>query len=149
MRDAWVLVANSSEARLFRLDGQHLSMIEQFLHPDSRRKDQEITSDHSGHRETRSTGDASTAVYGSFPEPTDPQEFEFDRFARELSQTLDRHRTQNDFRELVLVAPPKFHGMLNKHMPDSLANCITHNVQKDYTSLPERELMEHLTPFLH
>ncbi len=148
MKDAWVLVANGSEARLFHHTGKSLELVEQFLHPDSRRKDQEITSDHASHRETRTEGTASQRVYGSFPEPTDPHDFEIDRFARELDEKLEQHRAQNDFRELVLVAPPHFHGLVKKHMSGPLEKCVIREVSKDYTSVRERDLLEQLTPHL-
>ncbi len=148
MAEAWILVANGSEARLFRHEGKQLALIESFLHPDSRRKDQEITSDHSSHRETRSDGTASKKAYGSFPEPTDPHDFEVDRFARELAHTLDAHRAKSEFGELIVVAPPRFHGRFNAHMPKELARCITHNIEKDYTAISERELPDRLSAHL-
>ncbi|SCZ55727.1 host attachment protein [Thiohalomonas denitrificans] len=148
MNQAWILVANGSEARLFRHEGKALSLIEEFAHPDSRRKDQEITSDHSSHRETRSDGTAGKKAYGSFPEPTDPHDFEVDRFARELAHTLDAHRAKNAFSELVVVAPPRFHGRFNKHMTTDLTRCVTRNIEKDYTKVPERDLLGQLAPQL-
>ncbi|WP_303900850.1 host attachment protein [Thiohalomonas denitrificans] len=144
MTEAWVLVANGSEARLFRHEGKHLTLIEEFAHPDSRRKDREITSDHSSHRETRTDGTASQKAYGSFPEPTDPHDFEVDRFARELAHTLDTHRAKNAFSELIVVAPPRFHGRFNQHMTNELTRCVKGNLEKDYTKVPEQELFDRL-----
>lgn len=148
MTETWVLVANGSTARLFRHEGKQLTLIEEFSHPDSRRRDQEITSDHSGHRETPSNGTASKKAYGSFPEPTDPHDFEVDRFARELAHTLDAHRAKSAFGELIVVAPPRFHGRLNTHMPKELSRCVARNLELDYTKLPERELFGRLLSHL-
>jgi protein required for attachment to host cells len=148
MEKTWILVANSSEARLFDRTRNGLELVEQFIHPDSRRKDQELTSDHASHHETRTDGTAGQRVYGSFPEPTDPQRFEFDRFARQLATALDQHRTRNAFKRLLLIAPPQFLGMLNGHLPRETERLVSVRVDKDYTKVPDHELLSRVEPYL-
>lgn len=149
MATAWILVANGSEARLFERKGKEWSLLESFYHPDSRRKDTEITSDHLGHEETQGNRtEINTKAYGSFPETTDPHDYEIDRFARELAHHLDNHRARSDFDELVVVAPPRFHGRFNRHRSRELAACVAADIEKDYTKVPERELPERLAPHL-
>ncbi len=142
-----VLIANGSEARFYTAEreGQHLqnlSLAQEFLDPLVRHKEGDITSDHSSHRETRTDGTASQRVYGSFPEPTDPKEFEMERFAREIAKALEHGRTTKAFDSLILFAPPHFHGMLNKHLGDQLSRMVERHVEKDYTKVPDHELLE-------
>lgn len=150
MDKTWILIANGSTARLFATDKRHREyhLLEQFLHPTSRQKEDAITSDHSSHRETRTTGLAGDRVYGSFPEPTDPKDFEIDRFARDLAEYLERKRTDHSYEELVLVAPPKFRGLLNQHLDKNVVRMISQNIDKDYTSVPEHQLGETLESHL-
>ena len=144
MDSKWVLVANGSEARLFSLNGKELSLLSEHSHPESREKGAERTSDRPGHYQSDSGG----VAHGSFQEPTDPKDFEIEQFARELAQVLDEGRTANRYAHLVIAASPHFHGLLNKHLNDHVSQMVSAHVEKDYTQVDERNLMEQLGPHL-
>lgn len=148
MDTLWILIANGSSARLYATDAHHRAyeLIDQFLHPISRQKEQVMTSDHASHRETRTEGSASQAVYGSYPEPTDPKDYEIERFARELAEHLNIERTRNRFAGLMLVAPPRFHGMLNRHLDEQVRRLVSRHIDKDYTGVPDHALAATLAP---
>ena len=145
MTNTWILVANSSEAKIFSVNKikfingkEKLSLIKEFDHPDSRKKDTEIASDKLGHYQTGGLG------HGSFVEATDPQKHEADNFAREVIEALEVSRVANQFRDLILVVPPHFHGLLNKHLHKPLQKLIISVIEKDYTKSPQNVLEVHL-----
>ncbi|MCW8917678.1 MAG: host attachment protein [Gammaproteobacteria bacterium] len=144
MKNTWLLIANGSEARLFETEfrPKSLTLLQEFHHPEAREKGGELASDRSG----RYQGDFGTggASHGAFNEATDPKEYEMERFAGELVQALETGRTANSYQHLVIASSPKFHGLLNKQMGAHLSNLIDKHINKDYTSLNERELLERL-----
>jgi len=52
--------------------------------------------------------------------------------------------SQKHFDELVLVAPPKFLGMLRDELQNPLDKLVTRTVDKDLTRLTVHELVEAL-----
>ncbi len=145
MKNTWLLIANGSEARLFETEfrPKTLNLLQEIQHPESREKGAELASDKSGHYQ----GDASTSgsTQGSFNEPTDPKEYEMERFAGELVQVLETGRNANSFEHLIVASSPKFHGLLNKKMNGQLSKLVDKHINKDYTALNEKELLERLT----
>jgi len=49
-------------------------------------------------------------------------------------------RSAGEFHELILVAPPHFNGLLNKHLNGKMGNLIQANVNKDYTRVDASQL---------
>ena len=136
----WILVANSSTARIYSQDrqGGALKAVHQFEHPESRSKGSELVSDRPGHYQGAGDG------HGSYVQAMDPKEVESERFARELSGALDDGRNKKEFEKLVIVAPPHFHGLLNKSLDHQVQKLIVGSVEKDYTHEDERALLAHL-----
>ncbi|MFQ5581555.1 MAG: host attachment protein [Mariprofundaceae bacterium] len=145
METTWILVANSSEARLFSLGSDGMQRISEFAHPQSREKGQALTSDRPGHYQSSNIGTA----HGAYAESTDPREYESEQFARELADKLEHGRATNQFGRLLLAAPPHFHGMLNKHINGHLSKLVSGHVEKDYTKVADDELMEYLQSQVH
>lgn len=141
MKNTWLLVANGSEARLFETEfrPKTLTLLQDYKHPESREKGSELASDRPGHY----LGDAG-ASHGAFNEPTDPKEYEMERFAGELVKNLEAGRLANSYQHLIIASSPKFHGLLNQQMNGHLTKLIDKHINKDYTSLNERELLERL-----
>lgn len=144
MKNTWLLIANGSEARLFETEfrPKTLTLIQEFSHPECREKGADLASDKAGHYQ----GDVGTGAssQGSFSEPTDPKEYEMERFAAELVQTLDAGRNANSYQHLIVASSPKFHGLLNKKMNGHLSKLVDRHINKDLTSFKEHELLERL-----
>ncbi|MCK5639148.1 MAG: host attachment protein [Gammaproteobacteria bacterium] len=140
MATTWIMVANGSEASVFRATADEITTIDAFTHPESRQKGETLASDRSGHFQSNPKGTGS----GAFTEPNDPKEFEINRFSQELAEYLDKGRTENQYDSLVLVAPPRFYGLLNQHMNSHVKERIHSHVDKDYTKVPEKELLAQL-----
>ena len=141
----WLLVGNASRARLFKTQARPktLKLLKEFLHPPSREKGEDLASDRSGHFQAEAIGMEGT-THGAFNEPVSPKEFEHTRFAMELAKELNSGRTHNSFDNLMIVASPHFHGLLNQHMNNHVSKMVTTHLNKDYTDLDEKELIKRL-----
>lgn len=142
MPNTWLLVANASQATIYQTEQRPktLTMVKEFLHPPSREKGESLASDRPGHFQGEAVGMEGT-THGAFNEPTDPKAYEHERFATELAKELDAGRTANSYKNLIIVASPHFHGLLNKSMNTHVAAMVGQHIQKDYTSLEQRELL--------
>lgn len=137
----WVLIADASSARIFALykplifkepsNANNLELIGEFNHADSRKKGVDLMSDRFGNFGS-----------GTFVEPTDTKFHEAEHFAFELTRYLEAARTENKFRDLVLVAPPAFMGLLNKHLHHTIHKLVSQTIEKDYTKQKGRELIQ-------
>lgn len=143
----WILVADSCEAKIFKAiktrlfdnksDGKDLTLVSEHNHPDGRKKDQELTSDRQGNFGS-----------GTFVEATDPKRHENDVFAQQLAKVLTHGHGENSFHDLIVIAPPAFMGMINKHLSHEVKKRIYKEIEKDYTRTTTKELVTHLRDFL-
>ena len=138
MQNTWLLVANGSGGRLFNREGRHLSLVAEFTHPEGRSKRADLASDRPG------SFHGSGAGPGSYMQATDPKSHEMEHYAQRLVETLEHGRTGNRFAELELVAPPHLHGLLRKTMPAQLSKMVVTDIEKDYTAIAERDLLDTL-----
>ena len=130
MKKTWVLVAESSRAKIYewRRKSEALDEIRDLVHPQSRQRPTELTSDLPG-RAFSSVGDSRHAM----EPPTDPKKHEADAFARQIAEQLERARGEGLYEELVVVAPPKFLGLLRQRLSDSTRMVITKEIHKNLT----------------
>jgi len=61
-------------------------------------------------------------------------------FAREVGRYLDRARLDHRFDQLVLVAPPKFLGVLRKELDKEVEKLVADELPKDLAGFSAREL---------
>lgn len=142
MAKTWLVVANASQATIYQTEQRPktLNLIKELLHPPSREKGESLASDRPGHFKGEAVGMEGT-THGAFNEPTDPKSYEHERFAVDLAKELDAGRTSNSYQNLIIVASPHFHGLLNKSMNSHVAALVGQHIQKDYTSLAPKELL--------
>ena len=137
----WILVADGSQARLFRSDGpgRGVAPLSDDLLTGCNLPGREIMSDRPG-RTFDSAGQGRHAM-----EPrTDPREVEKRRFAHTLAAMLEDRLNQGRFDRLVLVAPPRALGQLRGELSKSVRDKISAELAKDLTHTPPHELSEHL-----
>ena len=135
--DTWILVADSSRARLFAASqrGKPWNLVDKFEHPETRERTVKINPKERG-KQKQSFGFGSPAMESK----TEPRQVEKLHFAEELANRLDVGLRQNEYGALVLVASPQFLGDLKSKLDRQVMKCITGAVDKDYTHLNEREL---------
>jgi protein required for attachment to host cells len=137
MSATWILVADSSRAKLFSVDKAlaPLQEIEHFTHPQCRAKNRDLTSDRQG----RSSDNLRTMDYD-----VDPKRQEAITFAKELSERLRNGRHRGLFRKLYIAAAPSFLGMLRDKLDAQTAQLVAAEVNKDLTQLDAVAIRRHL-----
>jgi protein required for attachment to host cells len=61
-------------------------------------------------------------------------------FARDIAGKLEHARTTHEFDQLVLVAPPRFLGLLRGSLDDGTAKLVIGSLDKDLAHSKESEL---------
>ena len=149
MANTWIIAADSSRARFLQVAGrERLVEVEDMLNPGGRMDDSELTTDAqprlSGHGGMGKPGGRTTSGPGSDREGTSAQEHETELFAKRIGDYLDKARTQNRYDELVVVAPPKFLGLLRKKLGKEVEKLVSDEVPKDLSWFNTRDLERYL-----
>lgn len=143
MATTWILVAHEAGARLFenRGPGKGLELLEEVEHAAGRERDREIVSDRPGRSFRKNSGDPRRAAMSRSEGPHDRA---VANFARELAHKLQHERTQNRFERLVLVAPPRFLGLLRSSLDTPTAHLVVGSLDKDLANTKDAELIKHI-----
>lgn len=134
----WILVANSATAKILATDNLRtgeLEIVDEFSHPESRKKSSDLVSDKPGHYKT------DVGVRGAYSD-ADHKEVEMDHFALELVHKLKAGLHQNQYKNLIIVASSHFYGVIKKHFHEHKIE-INH-IAKDYTKYTILELRDAL-----
>jgi len=142
----WLLVADAGKARIFSLHKAKLfsdieqtgllSLINEFTHHESRMKNMDLV--------TSKRGESGLNSLGS----DRPKHHEAEVFAHQLMEQLNTARIDHHFQDLILIAPPAFMGILNKHMPNEIHKLISKKIEKDYTQESLNDLTKKLVTHL-
>jgi len=73
---------------------------------------------------------------------TDPQDVEAEKFTLELADYLRQGRVDNEYNELVVVAPPAFLGRLRNAIDSPTAGTIRAEIAKNYTNEKWQDALE-------
>jgi protein required for attachment to host cells len=138
-RDTLVLVFDGATARFFR--PHHDGHLEQTLDEVNKRL-------HLGHGEAAGRSDSSVAhvggaahMSGSKHDPHRLEKHDFvETLVNELAIAFDRH----EFKSLILIGQERALGEFRKLAPEKLKRVTLHEIPKDLTKLPLRELEQHL-----
>jgi protein required for attachment to host cells len=142
-RPTWILIANSSCARILSNSGpkKGLELVSEMNHPQSREKRMDLTSDKPGRVDNKG--------HGAFVQQTDPKKNEADHFALEVAKVLEQGRVNNDYERLILVASNPFMGLLKNRLDSHVMASVSETIEKDYTKASEKELVSHLQQVLY
>lgn len=137
----WILVAHRGGGRLYSRDGTNddLVPISRIDHAAGRLRAGDLSSDRVG----RSKESMNQTRHG-VGEDQDPTEHEASVFAKQLAATLETGRIEHRFDRLVLVAEPRFLGLLKAELSRPTALLITETIDKDFAHLTDREIGTHL-----
>lgn len=129
MKNTFIINANTNKAIVYSKHGHNGPLIEvkQFECPECRLRDSELVSDSPG----RVSNQSSFRTKGLASNSQSPKEHVIEVFAKEVGDYLDAARKQNLFDELVLVAPPKFLGLLCQKVDKNTEKLIIKTVHKD------------------
>ncbi len=143
-KDTWLIVANSSLARIYKIEKRFdLTELKVLEHPESRLHNLDLVSDKPG-RDFESAGIGRHAL-----EPKVlPKRHEFAVFAKSLADYLENARNQGEFETLYIAASPSLLGLLRQSIHPNTAKLIKGEVDKDMTHMKPQEIPSHL-PFLY
>lgn len=143
MATTWIVVAHEAGARVFEHHGpgKGLELIDTIAHPEGRERARDIDSDRPGRSFRKDSGDPRRAAMSR---REGPHERAVSDFARALAGKLEHARTGNRYERIVLVAPPRFLGLLRSCLDSPTAQRVVGSVDKDLVSSSESELIEHL-----
>lgn len=144
MKLTWILVADSTRARIFTADtpSSPLEEIEDFSHAEGRLHDRDITSGLPGKIKSAGAGGH------TFEQPTDPKKHEADVFALHIAKHLEEAHNINQFDQLLIVAGPAFLGLLRNHLPEQIKKLVRFELDKELTMLSAADIRQHLPPYL-
>ena len=141
MTTTWILSANRSSASLFESDwpGKSMRRIQDIPHPQGRMQNKDIDTDKPGR------------VFDSFGEgrhstspKQEPTEHIAQQFALDLAEMLNKGRLTNAYDKLVLIAEPKFLGVLRAALDKNTESLVIQTVNKELLDVKEDELSEYL-----
>jgi len=124
-----VVVADSSKARILATDSWRNPLVEErdFVHPESRLKEQDLVSDGSG-----SEIDSGAHLKQA------------ENFAHEICDEIDKFRQNNSLRKIYLVASPKFLGLLRSKMSKQCTELLVGEINKDLVNHSIEDIRSHL-----
>ncbi|NYS61188.1 host attachment protein [Vreelandella salicampi] len=125
----YIVVADAARARIFTRDALTLEEQESLVHAEGRLHEGDLITDRRGAdvHESMSSTSRSSGEEGS------ASQHENELFAKEVAQRLYSARTENQISKLVLVAPPKFLGLLREKIDATTQKLIIHTLSKDLT----------------
>lgn len=145
MGTLWILIANSSYAKLFEVKGhgRHIKEIQHIENPEGRMKSGDLLSDRPGR-----TFDRMGAGRHALGTEVDPHAHELQVFAGKLAHLLYEANVNHSYDELGIVAPPQFLGVLNQSLDEGVRKSVFKEVNKDLPAhLSEQERIKHLCEY--
>lgn len=141
MDTIWVLVAASSQARLFAIQGPQVPLlaVHEFSHPESRQHEHDLTTDLPG-RSFDSMGSGRHAM----EQRVSVKEHEAQVFAREIGAYLEDARINKRFHSLIIMSAPSFLGVLRKSLSAGVNQCVIHEVDKNLVQQDPAEIRTYL-----
>lgn len=139
-----IVVADRTRARLFSYRrGSQLELAGELSSPDGRKRDQEIDTDRPG-QVVSATGSAPHALVRHEPS----HEHAASDFARKIARRIESARNQNQFEDLVLVAEPRFLGMLRSALDSVTAKHVRRAAGHDLAHISVRDLRRRMEELL-
>lgn len=141
MAKTWILVAHRGGARLFENcgPGKGMELLQNIDNPAGKLKNQEINSDKPGRSFDRRGGGRH-----AYSAEQDPITHVAEHFAKQLGALLEDGRTEQRYSRLVLVADPRFLGLLRSSLPAQTAALVSATLDKDLGGIEPRDLPRHL-----
>lgn len=141
----WILVADRSKARVLQAplnNGWPFSVQAGFIHPAGRLHRSDLESDFPGSFNLQGKS-------RSAPEPHEDIDLhEARKFALQLCEYLDKACHEQLFDRLIVVAPPRFLGILRQQFSPQLNARLVGEFNRDLASLTDSQLQTHLVAFL-
>ncbi|PLY16575.1 MAG: host attachment protein [Sedimenticola sp.] len=144
MSAAWVVVADTSRARIFSAEKPASTLIEiqTLAHPASRLHEGDLISDKPG-RDRNSAAGSHDLGNGD-----EAKQVEAIKFASQVCEALECGRTNHRFKKLYIIAAPSFLGTLRKHQSSALQQMIADEVSKNLATHDINDIRKNLPDYL-
>lgn len=141
MANTWIVTADSSRARIFTVETSRgpLRELDVLLHPEARLHEQDLTTDLPG-RAFDSVGEGRHAMGQSVT----PKEHEAITFAKEVADYLDKARSEGRYHKLLLVAAPRFLGLLRQNLSAATSGLVGEEIDKNLVQHSAEDIRKHL-----
>jgi protein required for attachment to host cells len=145
MKTTWILVANNTQARIFKVTSPSstLEEIKELSHAEGRLHDRDLTTDLPG-----KIKNAGGMGGHAFEQPTDPKKHEASNFVHHIVDHLVDAYNLGQFEQLLLVAEPSFLGLLREHLPETVKKRVCFELNKNLVTLSAAEIRQHLPEYL-
>jgi len=141
MQTTWIVAADSTRARILEMKGrgQPLREMEDLYNPAGREQDHELGKDERGrfYGNIGTPGQANTADYSA-----SPVEHANERFAHTVAEYLDKGRNDHRYNKVVIVAAPKFLGLLRNNLNKEVKKLVEKDLAYDISAFNERQIAE-------
>jgi protein required for attachment to host cells len=155
----WILVADSSRARIFdatrkfsapgEFEFSEFSEVDDLVNARGRARNQDINTDKPGRMADRTgRGGTGTGQRSAVGGKEEPKETEAKAFAQRVNDRLEQAANDGDYDELVVIAAPKFLGMLRDSRPSQIDSMIVEEIGKDFTKMSAHDLQGRLPELL-
>lgn len=135
----WILSANRSSARLFERDGKSTRRVQDLSHSEGAMQNRETGTDKPG-RSFDSVGQGRHAMSTE----QEPIEHIAQQFALDLAEVLNKGRVAHAYDKLILIAEPKFLGLLRAALDKNTAALVFQTISKDLPNINEEDLAKYL-----
>lgn len=146
MTYTWVVVADSTRARIFNAESSSAALceLEELGSPEGRLHDRDITSDLPGR-----SFDSNKAGGRHAMEPTtDPKHELALEFARTIARHIESGRVNHTFEQLVIVAAPTFLGLLRDQLTQACRKLVAFELNKNLVQQTPEAIRAHLPNLL-
>ncbi|MGM0701949.1 MAG: host attachment protein [Pseudomonadota bacterium] len=133
----YIVVADQARARVFTRDALKLEERQSLVHAEGRLHEGDLVTDRGGdvHESTsttaRSAGGESVAT-----------QHHAELFAKEVAECIYRARVDNSLEKLILVAPPRFLGLLRDKLDGPSRKLIIHTLAKDLSKASPTDIQQ-------
>ncbi|HFD78794.1 MAG TPA: host attachment protein [Gammaproteobacteria bacterium] len=148
MSRIWILVAESSRAKLYKADNRKapLTEVEALVHPAGRLHEGDLVSDRPG-SDPGTPGGQGQGRHVVDNKISAKQAEDID-FARYLARHLDQGRIDGAYDELVLIAPPAFLGLLRNSINKEVMERVSEQIDKNLVQQSPEALREQISVLL-
>ena len=130
------------------MDRDRLDEVEDFVNPAGRMHGRDLLSDShprfDGHGGVGKAGTAPTGRPGNDREEIAASELEAAKFCKQLGRYLEKARTDHRYDRLLLVAPPRFLGMMRKELGKEVEKLVEDSIDKDLFWFDAREIERYI-----
>jgi protein required for attachment to host cells len=143
MRKVWIVVANGSQAKIYRAENVHtLVEVAQFAHEQSHLDARDLVSDKPGRATSRQY--SGTHTYSD----SNPKLQEKNIFAEQVARFLEEGLNSGSYERLYLISNAQFGAMIREHVNGPVSKAIYSEIHKDLTHISPSEILTYLPPVL-